>query len=101
MTMATVKNTAQGVRSATGPSNQNSNQVELYPESNGERNGHIEVTVVNLNLSPKIGSKVQGYADIEVWIGDDAIVIFGLRIIVVGDKPPWVSFPSRKGTIAG
>jgi hypothetical protein len=98
--MATNTST-QGASGATGPSDQNSNQMELYPEPNGKRNGHVEVTVANLNLSPKIGSKVQGYADIEIWIGDDAIAIFGLRIIVVGDKPPWVSFPSRKGVTPG
>jgi DNA-binding cell septation regulator SpoVG len=92
---------AQGASGATGPSDKDRNQLQLYPEHKEETNGRIEVTVADLNLNPKIGSKVRGYADVEVWIGVDVIIIFGLRIIVVGDKPPWVSFPSRKGTTAG
>jgi len=92
---------AQGASGATGPTDRDSNQLQLYPEHRGDTNGHVKVTVADINLSPKIGSKVRGYADVEVWIGDEVIIIFGLRVIEAGDKPPWVSFPSRKGTTPG
>jgi DNA-binding cell septation regulator SpoVG len=96
-----VNKKAQGVSGAAGPSNKNGNDVEVYPQNGEQTNGRIEVLVADMNLSPKAGSKVRGYADVEIWVGTEVIVIFGLRIIVVGDKPPWVSFPSRKGTSPG
>lgn len=92
---------AQGDAIATGPVNQNVTSKQVYPPEDGQSISSTHVTVTKITFTPKAGSKVVARADVEIGLDSGVVKIFGLSIIDVRDKPPWVGFPSKKGTTAG
>jgi hypothetical protein len=94
-------NKAQDDEGVTGPVKNNVVSNKVYPSEPEESTCPMHVIVTNITLTSKAGSKVVARADVEIRLDIGAVKIFGLSVIDVHDKPPWVGFPSKKGNTAG